>query len=430
MEHERIIPVVAAPAWARALRRPASRVLLALLVAVAVSFALVVASSLWRGEMARSDFLVFYSAGRTVLAGAGDRVYDEATLLVAERDALAGIQDVGQPMPFLNPPPAALLLAPLALLPYPVAVLVWAGLQLGLLVWAVRLALQAARDWSSEERRLLVAATLAFPPLLITFVLGTFSLLLLVCLWQVYHDLRAGRHWRAGAWLALSLVKPQAWVLVVVLLLAARQWRTLGSAVAVGAGLVTATSAIMGWQIWTAWPLQLAQYSHQGGEAASMYTLKGTLSLLLGGTAAGPIEAATWGALLIAVGATAWLWRGRWQPAAPAFDARFAFTVMLGLLVSPHLHPHDSLLLAVPATLAYGLTRQPATRQPLVGALLAVSPLLFLLGDHAIGVRLGMQVQVALMLGLAGWLAWAIVKQSGGHGLEAGSRQQAVGGRR
>ena len=49
----------------------------------------------------------------------------------------------------------------------------------------------------------------------------------------------------------------------------------------------------------------------------------------------------------------AWLWRGRWAPASLDFDLRFALTLVIGLLTSPHLNPHDDLLLVPAAAIAY-----------------------------------------------------------------------------
>ena len=54
----------------------------------------------------------------------------------------------------------------------------------------------------------------------------------------------------------------------------------------------------------------------------------------------------------------AWLWRGRWEPASPAFALRFALTLVLGLLLSPHLNPHDDLLLVPAGAVAYGAVRE------------------------------------------------------------------------
>ena len=70
---------------------------------------------------------------------------------------------------------------------------------------------------------------------------------------------------------------------------------------------------------------------------------------------------------------SAWLWRGRWDAGSPAFAIRFSLTLVLGLLFSPHLNPHDGLVLVPAAAIAYGArpamaSRAVARRRPVRGA--------------------------------------------------------------
>jgi hypothetical protein len=111
--------------------------------------------------------------------------------------------------------------------------------------------------------------------------------------------------------------------------------------------------------------------------------------------------------LVLAAGAliTFWLWHGRWRPKAPDFDARFALTATLGLLVSPHLYPHDSLLLVLPAALFYNYLRRANRPRTLFAAVALAGPLLFLIGEQTLDGTLGIRVPTLLMLLLAGWIA-------------------------
>jgi hypothetical protein len=136
-----------------------------------------------------------------------------------------------------------------------------------------------------------------------------------------------------------------------------------------------------------------------------MYNIKGTLTLLLGSEQAALLNQVSLAALGIVALLIVWLWRGPWQPDAPIFDPRFALTVLLGLLFSPHLNPHDSFAVLIPAAICYGYLRQHRPTQQRAYALFALScPLLFLLGEFTIGDSLGVRVPVLLMLVLAGWL--------------------------
>ena len=57
------------------------------------------------------------------------------------------------------------------------------------------------------------------------------------------------------------------------------------------------------------------------------------------------------------VGIAIWWARRDWDPASPRFQLGFALTLVLGMLLSPHLNPHDGLLLVPAGALAYGVIR-------------------------------------------------------------------------
>lgn len=380
------------------------RLVFAGLVSVGVAYTLLLASFAWRGDLVHGDFLVFFSASHLLVTGNPAALYDAAALLAAQQDALNDHAMVRQAMPFLNPPHTALLFIPFAALPYPEAALAWAAAQVGLLAWIVSRSLQAARHWDARERWFLTAAILAFPPVFISIALGNCSLLMVVCLWMFYHALRAEQPGRAGLWLALGALKPQMWVLMVVLLIATRQWRVLGTAAGLGLGAGFLTTVITGPHIWVDWLQSLARNLHTGEGAARMYNIKGLLTGILGDSAFTFTETVSWFALLGAILLTAWLWR-RPELDHGGFDARFALTATLALLVSPHANPHDGAWLIVPATLTYGLLRRSEGRHAIMATLLVTSPLLFIVGDLWLGFRLGVQVPAILTILLAGWLA-------------------------
>ena len=101
--------------------------------------------------------------------------------------------------------------------------------------------------------------------------------------------------------------------------------------------------------------------------------------------------------------AVAWLWRGRWDPSTPAFALRFALTLVLGLLFSPHLNPHDDLLLVPAGAIAYGAVRERA-EGPWLGLALFVAPFAVLLLNWIDVNQVGgplIRVPVLLMLAFA-----------------------------
>jgi len=74
----------------------------------------------------------------------------------------------------------------------------------------------------------------------------------------------------------------------------------------------------------------------------------------------------------------AWLWRGRWDVGSPAFAIRFSLTLVLGVLFSPHLNPHDGLVLVPAAAIAYGAFRH-RPNGGWIGAALFAAPFVILL---------------------------------------------------
>jgi hypothetical protein len=154
-----------------------------------------------------------------------------------------------------------------------------------------------------------------------------------------------------------------------------------------------------------------------------MWNIRGTLTLLIG-----PDQAAGQATLINTVGligqlvglaAVAWLWRGRWDPKGVDFDLRFALTLVIGLLTSPHLNPHDDLLLVPAAAIAYrGLRQRPGGGW--FGLALALSPIVILLTNSISANDIGgLPVRVPVVL-MAAFIVLLLV------GIRARPEPQAV----
>ena len=115
------------------------------------------------------DFRAFYEGGRAYLDGASPY----------PRDSLAALADKQE---FVYPAPTALLLAPLALLPYGVALALWLCLSVAAIALALRVL--GVRDWRCFGALLL---TLPAEHSLRLGTLGPLLLLLLALLWR-YRD--------------------------------------------------------------------------------------------------------------------------------------------------------------------------------------------------------------------------------------------------
>lgn len=347
---------------------------------------------LWGGLIASggtdgADYTAFYTGWTIVLDGDGANLYDPATQAAVQREILGGRSFEAGLNPFNNPPYLVLPFVPLALIPLQASYLVWAVVQLALLAWLVwRLLTRVAGEWSRNERVLLAGATLAAPPLALALFQGSFSLLVAVALLEIYLALRTGRDGRAGLWLVAASVKPQAVLTLGVAMLAARRWRLLGAAAAALGVLVAAATVVMGPGIWVDYARFLGDYvgsfDVMSVRPSVMWNLRGSLTLLIGPDVsderAATINTIAFAAQVVALVATGWLWRGRWDAGSPAFAVRFSLTVVLGLLFSPHLNPHDGLVVIPAAAIAYGALRA-RTDGRWIGLALFVSPFVVLL---------------------------------------------------
>ncbi len=369
------------------------------------------------GSSDEADFSAFYTGWTIVAQGRGADLYDPAVQAEVQRQVLGGRQFEAGLNPFNNPPHLVLPFLPLTVLSLDQGYLVWAAVQVALLGWLLwRLLTRIADRWTRPEQALLVAATLAAPPLLFTLLQGSLSLVVTVATLELYLALRVRRDRIAGIWLVVGSLKPQVALAPAVALLAARRWSTLLVAALVALALAAAASAVMGLGIWLSYLRFLSDYLGSfdllSVRPSVMWNLRGTLTLLVGPDQArsvgGTINGIAIVGELIGLALIAWLWRGRWDPDNPRFGPRFALTVLLGLLLSPHLNPHDALTLVPIGALAYeAARRRPEGRW--LGVVLFLAPFIVLATNSLSANDAGgppIRSPVLLMIGLVLWLAW------------------------
>jgi Glycosyltransferase family 87 len=377
------------------------------------------------GSTEQADYTAFYTGWTIVADGRGADLYDPAVQADVQQAILEGRTFEAGLNPFNNPPHLVVPFVPLAWLPLEASYLVWAAIQVALLAWLIwRLSSVVAADWSRDERLALVGASLAASPLIITFLQGAFSLLVCVAVTEAYLALRRARDGTAGAWLALASIKPQAVATLGVMLLVGRRWRAIGVGVAIALALGVVATMVLGTGIWPGYLAFLSRYVSTFDEfsvrPSVMWNLRGTVTLLVG-----PDRAADQASLINGIGlagqlaglaAVAFLWRGRWDPGRPDFDLRFAMTLVIGLLTSPHLNPHDDLLLVPAAAIAYRALRR-RTDGWVIGLALAASPFVILLTNSISANAVdGPPVRVPVILMTAFLIVMAVALRPGAPG--------------
>jgi len=379
---------------------------LALGVAYVPLFAVLVATGRTNG----ADFTAFYTGWRIVLEGHGSQLYDPAVQAAVQRRILGGQTFEAGLNPFNNPPHMVLPYLPLGLLPLDVSFLAWTAIQVViLLAIAILLVRGVAGDWTRIEQVGLLAILVAIPPLAITFFQGAFALVLFIGVLGAWIAMERDRDLWAGGSLGLASIKPQG---MFTLGIAAIFWRrpaALISLVACTLGLAAVSTVVLGPAIWGSYVAFLGTYTSTfdqlSVDPAVMWNLRGALALLLGSDHAQLVNGLAYAGFVAGVVAVAVLWRHGWSRTGDRRDPalRFALTIVIGLLLSPHLNPHDDVIAVLAIALGYGALRGTRIGRVLAaGALLAPIAILVVNGIAADApTTLPIRLPTVLLIGLA-----------------------------
>lgn len=287
-----------------------------------------------------TDFPDFYAAARMVREGAGHQLYDVAT---QQQYQIRYAGRVGTY--YIHPPFETLAYLPFVCWPMERAYLLWSLFNAALLVVAVRMmASHLALRW---DWQLLAAATLIFVPVLLSFIQGQDSILLLFLLVLAVAALRREQQMLAGLLFACGLFKFHLVVPIVVVLLGGKRWKMLGGFAATAALLALLSGAVSGWGWFTAYGRFLANLSAlpmAGVHPEEMANLRGVIVLLFPSASLPLIVISSLAILALAVRASQQV----------GIDLGFANAVVASTLVSYHLSPHDLTIVLLPVVLDLG----------------------------------------------------------------------------
>ena len=362
---------------------------------MAAGYALVLVRNLATPDiLAATDFTVFWGAWHLILHGRASALYVESAQRATQRLLMDGGYFEGGLMAFLNPPHFALATVPFGWLAEhageQAAFAAWTAGNLALLVWLVRMLQQEWGASTRVERWMLAAAVAGFYPVFVTVKNGQLSLVLALAVLGVYRSAKAGRHWAAGAWLTVLTIKPQLVPVIVMYLAATAGWQVLGTAAILTSGVVLATTAALGVDVWLDFARRVHYLEQFWGSGTPDYMLnvRGALIRIVGLDRSPSIDSVAYAIFLAALAlSAAVLWRRRSDGQR---DTRpdYAFVLAVGLLCNPHLFIHDTVIWIVPLLLCAASMRDAgAGWRPF--ALFALSwPLVFLVAGR-VSVRSG-----------------------------------------
>lgn len=291
-----------------------------LLGAVPLLFVAFYAVSFLRRGPGESDFWTFWLAGRSVLHGHSP--YPTLASLPTHASRTFA--------PFVYPPVAAFLLAPVAVLPFLAAKIAFLLVNLGALLLALRLL--GVRDWRCY------GVALASPPVIEATAIGTISIPLLLgvaAAWR-HRDRVAAAGLLVGSVVTAKLFLWPVWFWLV----RTRRWRAASVAVAASLIAVVAAWAAIGFAGLRDYPALLGRLTRlEGPHSFSTYSLGRAFG-------AGDARAAH---VTYALGLVALAFALRFV----RDDAR-SLAVLLGVafVATPILWPHYLVLLFVPLALA------------------------------------------------------------------------------
>jgi hypothetical protein len=270
-----------------------------------------------------TDFVSFYAAGRLALAGTPALAYDQAAHAAAEVAATTP----GIPYQFFFYPPVYLFVcAPLALLPYMIAFVLFQAAALAAWLLVMRRILRA-RGWAW------CLPMLAYPAVFWTLGLGQNACLSAALLGAVTLLLDE-RPIVAGVLLGMLCYKPHLALLAPVALATGGRWRTFGAAAATVAALVGLSVALFGFDTWrdylTALAGSRAVYETGRINLVGFVTPYGAARVL--GAGAGTARVLQGAVSLLVATAVGWIWRR--DPGPAERSAALAAGIPLSIAVA------------------------------------------------------------------------------------------------
>ncbi len=345
------------------------------------------------GKPIGTDFSSFYAAGSLALEGRASEAYDMAAHHAREQ------QLFGATTPYyawLYPPLFLIVAAPLALLPYPLALAAWQGGTLALYLIVVAAILRRARRARGAISELWLPVAAAFPAVFINLGHGQNGFLTAALLGGAMLALPS-RPMTAGVLIGLLAYKPQFATVVPFALLAAGQWRTMLAAAITVVALAAVSLVLFGPECWTSFLASteasrklLLEEGSVGFE--KLQSIFAAVRMWGGGLA--PSYAVQGALSLATICSTAWLWHS-------ACDRRLKAAALIAAtaLASPHVLDYDLMILA-PAIAFFIAARAGSFCDYEISVLAAVwvAPLLARMGAGATGVPIGLTAMSALFV--------------------------------
>jgi hypothetical protein len=297
------------------------------------------------------DFVAYYTAGKIVHSG---NFRDLADFEV-QREYQRQLELSGQSefLPFYHAPYQALIFWPLSYFSYPIAHLIWSVLTAALLA----LLFACLIPFIDRGQRVLLGLILiATYPTWLVFVKGQDSVLSALIIVGVFASLKLRHEILTGILLALGLYKPQLVLPMAGILVIGRHWRASVSFVVTGLFLTTISLLMVSWNGAIGLIFTVASTINRGilDYSVFMPNFRGliyTFFTPLGVSTALPVLTA-----IISLGLYAGcvaLCKDTFEVSHHSFDLQFSLTIVTTLLINPHSHAYELVMLSIALILLF-----------------------------------------------------------------------------
>ena len=291
-----------------------------------------------------TDFTDRYAAARMVREGYGHQLYDFHT---QEQFQIRYAGRVGEY--YIHPPFETLLFLPICLWSPQTAYLLWCLLNVGVLAYTA--ILFQRHIFKRYDWRVLLPLFFLFPPVLISFLQGQDSLLLLLVMTLAVVELRRDRDFAAGCLLSCGLFKFNIVVTLIVLVASLRRKGVLRGFGLASVILLLISVAISGWAFLSAYPrflIALSSHPLASIHPAGMANIRGLISV------SGVVQNTVARLALIWIVSVLLFWHA-WRSFkdgrsrfADATNLAFGNFVLTAILVSYHLSTSDLCIALLP----------------------------------------------------------------------------------
>lgn len=336
----------------------------------------------------KPDFAALYQAGRRTLHERFPVVIDHFPDMNSEAYTVTA-QNRDYPYDTLHPPYELVIYSALALLKFRVAYPFWWACNTGLVLLSAFLLWRHVPNLQSSYPYLLILIGTFFP-VLVALVQGQNSILLLTLLTLSYCSFESQQEFRAGVLLSMGMFKFVLVIPIALWLVLERRWKSLAGFFTGCCGLLFIAAWLVGVNGIQAYIRLIAESGRktpeEPGTESIMPNLRGMFHAV--GTGIAPEKFLIAITLICSIAVLVWV--DARLSYRRELGLRFSIQVLMAILVSYHLYPHDSAILVLPVMILLNRSQSYAVDRRFKTAVLLCIVCMYLFAFT--GLRTGMPV--------------------------------------